>query len=99
MWSSHIDALYDLEAGCISVHHEGAQPFRARRLARACYDGIEIGDTAIRDPGLGAIQHVVAAFPPRRGGHGSDVGTRLWLRQRKGRYPITGCDLRQVAAP
>ena len=43
-------------------------------LAGAGHDGVEVGDAAVGDPGLGAGDHPVVAVPDRPGAQGGGVG-------------------------
>ena len=56
-----LDALGDLEARGAGFDDEGRDPARARRLAAADEDHVEVGDAAVGDPGLLAVQHGVIA--------------------------------------
>ena len=89
-----LDALGDLEARRAGLHQEGAQAVRAAArggvaFAGAGEDAVEVGDAAVADPGLLAVEHIGIAVVTRRAGDGGDVGTRLGLRQREGADPIT----------
>ena len=61
MRCDHVDALGDLKAGRVGIDDEGRDAARARRFAGAGEDDVEIGDAAVRDPGLLAVEHVVVA--------------------------------------
>ena len=76
-------ALADLKAGRIGRHHERADS--ALAFGGAGEHHVEIGDSGIRNPGLGPVQHVVALAPLRAHGHGGDIRTRFLLREREGR--------------
>ena len=56
MRRDHLDALGDREARRIGIDHEGRQPSRARRLAGAREHDVVVGDAAVRDPGLFAVE-------------------------------------------
>ena len=78
----------------VGLHQEGAQAVRAAArggvaFAGAGEDAVEVGDAAVADPGLLAVEHIGIAVVTRRAGDGGDVGTRLGLRQREGADPIT----------
>jgi hypothetical protein len=66
MRRDHIDALGDVEAGRIGIDDEGADAARARLLAGAREHDVEVGDAAVGNPGLFAVEHVVVAVPRRR---------------------------------
>ena len=56
MRRDHLDALGDGQARRAGVDHEGREAARARRLAGAREDDVMIGDAAVRDPGLCAVE-------------------------------------------
>ena len=99
MRSDHFDALGDVEAGRPGLDHEGGDAAGAGRFAGTGEDHIEIGNAAVGDEGLLAVDHVVAALGPRRGGHGGDVRAGLGLGQREGGDGGALGDARQIAAP
>ena len=66
MRRDHLQPFRDREAGCIGRHQERRNALGARRLAGACEHGIEIGDAAVRDPGLFAVQHIAVAVARAR---------------------------------
>jgi hypothetical protein len=54
-------------------HEEGGDPFSARLgIGRGEHD-VEVGDSRVRDVRLGAVQDVVASFPPRPRAERGDV--------------------------
>ena len=85
MRRDHVDALGDAQAGRVGLDQEGRQPARARRLAGAGEDDVMVGDAAIRDPGLLAVDADMAvAVRRRRRRHRGDIRAGLLLRQREG---------------
>ncbi len=72
-------------------------PLAPGRLAGTRENYVEIGDAAIRYPGLLAIEHVVAAVGSCGATHGGDVGTGRGLRESKCRDRLTARNARQVA--
>ena len=98
MRSDHFDALGDVEAGRSGLDHEGGDAAGAGRFAGTGEDHVEIGNAAVGDESLLAIEHVVAALGPRRGRHGGDVGAGLGLGQREGGDGGALGDARQIAA-
>ena len=72
-------------------------PLRAGRLAGAGEDDVEVGDAAVGDPGLLAVEDVAVAVA--RGGHVhvGDVGARARLRQREGGDRLAGPRLRAAS--
>jgi hypothetical protein len=78
------DALGDLEARRVGVDDEGADAARTRCFAGAGEDHVEVGDAAVGDPGLFAVEDIVVAVGARARSHGADVGAGLGLGQREG---------------
>jgi hypothetical protein len=66
-----LDALGDLQPRRAGLDHEGREAARTRCFAGAGEDDVEVGDAAVGDPGLLAVQHRSAP---------SRVGTRAWPR-------------------
>src|SRR5262245_17379896 len=104
MRRDHVDALLDFEARRIGIDYERRNtlgrgcPVRAPLSGSGpCEHTIEVGDAAVRDPGFGAVQHVVLAVAPRRALHGGDIRTRLWLGQSERGDRATCSDRWQVA--
>jgi hypothetical protein len=62
-----VDALGDLEARRAGVDDEGLMPARAGRFAAAREDHVEVGDAAVGDPGLLAVEHPWSPSRARRG--------------------------------
>ena len=56
-----VDAFRDREAGRVGVDDEGADAAPAGRLAGAREHDVEVGDAAVRDPRLLAVDHVGVA--------------------------------------
>ena len=85
------DALGDREARRVGIDDEGGQALGAGALARAREHDVEVGDAAVRDPGLAAVQDEALAVG--RGGRGDrrDVGAGRLLGQGE------GCDLAAFA--
>src|SRR5690606_14652431 len=54
-----IDTLGDFQARSVSIYHKGRNAASSRRFAGTDKQGVEIGDAAIRYPGLLAIDHVM----------------------------------------
>ena len=54
-----VEAFGDGEAGIVGRDDEGREAARARRLAGAGEHHVEVGDAAVRDPGLLAVEHVI----------------------------------------
>ncbi len=68
-------------------------------LAGAGEDDVAIGDPAVRDPGLDAVDDVAVPVAPRRGREGGDVGAGLGLGQRERGDRPPGRDLAEAARP
>ena len=88
MRRDHLDPLGDRETWIVRIDDEGGDAARARRLAGAGEQRVDVGDAAIGDPGLLAVDYIAVAVEPRRARHRRDVGARFLLRQRKGREPF-----------
>ncbi|KAG1273939.1 hypothetical protein G6F64_015241 [Rhizopus arrhizus] len=73
MRRDQFDALADLETRGVGIHDERADTARARRLAGTGEDDVEVGDAAVGNPGLGAVQHIVVAVQPGFAGQGGHV--------------------------
>ena len=58
MRRDHLDALGNRQAGIAALDDEGRKPARARRFAGARKHHVKIGDAAVRNPGLFAVEHV-----------------------------------------
>ena len=58
---------------------------------------VEIRDPAVRDPGLGAVEHVVIAGALGAAAHGGDIGAGLGLGQRESGNRLAAGDARQIA--
>ena len=83
MRRDHVDARVDVEARRRGFHDERADALRAGRVGLAREHGVEIGDAAVGDPGLGAVEHDPAVLLARAGGHRRDVRARVGLGQRE----------------
>ena len=66
MRRDHVDALGDRQARRVGRHDERRDAARAGRLARAREHAVEVGDAAVRDPRLAAVEHPVAAVAHAR---------------------------------
>ena len=83
MRRDQLDTLGDLEARRRGIDDERGQTLGRRRLPGAREHDIEVGDAAVRDPGLGAVQDEAGAIRLRRGGDRRDVGAGFALGQRE----------------
>ena len=97
-----VDALGDREAGRVGVDDEGADAARALRrrivlVAGAREDDVEVGDAAVRDPGLLAVEDVAVAVGARRARHRGDVGAGVGLGERERGDRLAARHARQVA--
>ena len=90
MRGDHPDALDNQKARRIRRHDKGGNPLRARRFAGAGKDHIEIGNAAVRYPGLFPIEDVIAAVTRCRHGDVCHIRTRFCLRQCERRDGGTG---------
>ena len=91
------DALGDLEARRVGIDDEGRDPARTRRFAGAHEDDVEVGDAAVGDPGLLAVDHHVVAFDAAGAGHRRHVGAGLGFGQRECRDRLAPGHAREVA--
>ena len=82
----------------VGVDHEGRKPAGARRLAGAREHHVMVGDAAVRDPGLFAVEPEMRAVGCRGRRHRRDVGAGLRLGQREGRDRLAVAHRRQIAA-
>ncbi|CPQ85168.1 Uncharacterised protein [Bordetella pertussis] len=90
------DALGDLQPRRAGIDHERADAARAGRLAGAREHAIEIGDAAVGDPGLLAIEHIAVAVGARLAGKRRHVRTRLGFGQRESGDRLAARHRRQV---
>src|SRR5262245_3695301 len=56
MWRYDLQPFGDLQAGIISFNDESGQPPRSRRFPGSRKDNIEIGNAAVGNPGLFAVE-------------------------------------------
>ena len=99
MRRDHLDALGDRQARRVRLDQEGREPAGAGRLAGAGEDDVEVGDAAVRDPGLHPVEPDVAgAVGDGGGGERGDVGAGLGLGEREGGDGLARGDGRQDAA-
>ena len=84
MRGDRVEPFGDRQAGRVRGHDEGRETLRARALAGAGEERVDIGDAAVRDPCLLAVEDESVAVVA--GGHGGigDVGARLRLGQGEG---------------
>ena len=84
MRRDHIDALGDGKARQFSGHQKRGEALGAGAFAGAREHHVEIGDAAVGDPGLLAVEHKAVAVA--LGGHRDigDVGAGFLLGQREG---------------
>ena len=93
-----IDAVLDDQSRRLRVDHIGGKPLRARRFAGAGEDHIMIGDPAIGDPGLHAVDpYVIRPVRRRRRAHGGDIGPGLRFGEREGRDGFAAGHRRQIS--
>ena len=74
----------DGKARPVGLDEKGAKPARRARIAGARENGVEVGDAAVRDKDLGAVEHVVVALAGRAGFDACDIGARPAFGQREG---------------
>ena len=80
------EGTHERQPGRVRGHHEGRDPLVALRWVGRGKHGIEIGETGVRDEGLGAREHVTRAVPPRARRDRRGVRAGLDLGQREGRH-------------
>ena len=93
----HRNVLAGVQAGRGGVDDEGGDAARAGCRVGLGKGDIEIGDVAIADPGLAAVDGPAAFHLGRAGGHGAGVGAGIGFAQGKGGYFFAAGDLRQVS--
>ena len=81
----------------IGIDDERADAARARRFAGAREHHVEVGDAAVRDPGLVAVEHVGVAVFARSERHRRDVRAGFRFGQRERRDGRAVRDARQIA--
>src|SRR5262249_60948250 len=64
-------------------HDEGRNASRACLGTGAREYAVEVGDAAVRDPGLAAVEAPAVAIVARSGGQRADVGTGVRLGERE----------------
>ncbi len=87
-----------IEARRVGLDQEGREAAGAGRLAGAGEDDVPVGDAAVGDVGLLAVEPDMVAVGRRRGGDRGDVGARLRLGEGEGGDRLAGRDVRQPAA-
>ncbi len=98
MRRDHVDPLADRQPRRIRIDDERRQSARARRLAGPGKHDVMVGDPAIGDPGLGAVDpNMIRSVRDGRGRHGRHVGARLLLRERESGDGFASGHRRQVA--
>ncbi len=70
----HLEPLGDGEAGRVGVDDEGRETAGASALTRAGEDDVEVGDAAVGDPRLLAVDDHLVALDPGGGLDGRNVG-------------------------
>ena len=75
MGRNYFNAFGDFQSRCPGIHDKGADTSCAGILAGAGEHGIEVGYAAVRDPGLLAVDDVIATVFYCGSGQRSDVGT------------------------
>jgi hypothetical protein len=74
MRRDHLDPFAVVEALRAPFDDEGRHALRARRLAGAREEDVEIGDAAVGDVGLGAVDDIAVAVGIGSRFHRGDVG-------------------------
>ncbi len=90
-----VEAFGDGETRIAGFDDEGRDAARAVRFAGAGEHHVEVGDAAVRNPGLLAVEHVILAVAPRGHGDVGDVGAGGRLGQREGGDRRAGAGARQ----
>ena len=85
MRRDHLDVFGDRKAGQILRQQKCREALGAGAFAGAREHDVEIGDAAVRNPGLLAVEHVAVAVALGRHRDIGDVGAGLLLGQREGR--------------
>ena len=84
MWRDHIETFGDLQAGRVGGNDERGQASGAWLLTGSREDDIKIGDAAIGNPGLLAVQNVTVTVARSRHFNSGDVGTGTRLGEGEG---------------
>ena len=84
--------------GVSAGSEEGGEAAGAGGFAGAGEDGVEVGDAAVGDPGLLAVEDVAVAVAGGGGRGGGDVGAGLRLGEGEGGDRAAGAGLGQPAA-
>ena len=93
-----VDAVLDDQSRRLRVDHIGGKSLRTGRFAGAGEDHIMIGDPAIGDPCLHAVDpNVIRPVRRRRGAHGGDIGPGFRFREREGRDSFAPSHRRQIS--
>ena len=94
----HSDVLRRIKPRRVGVHDKGGNAARAGLRVGFGEHAVVVGDAAVADPGLAALQGDAAFGKARRGGHGARVRAGLCLAQGKGGNHLALRHGRQVAA-
>ena len=98
MGGDDFDPVLDGQSRGVRIDDVGRQAACTGCFAGPREDHIVVGDAAIGDPGLHAVDpHMVVTVRPRRRPHRRHIGTRFRLREREGRDGLSAHDRREVA--
>ena len=98
MRRDHLDPLGDRQPRRVRGHEKAAQPLGAGRFAGAREDAVEIGDPAVGDPRLLAVEDPAVAVAPGGHVHVGHVRARARLGQREGGQRLAGAGALQPGA-
>src|SRR5690349_11089179 len=93
----HLNALGDLQTRSVRVYDEGRNSPGAGIFAGAREQKIEIGNAAVRYPGLFSVDHVKVAIFSGCATERGNIGSGIWLRDGKRCGGKTSSDAWKVA--
>ena len=96
VWRDDVDSLRRRETRRIRVDDDRGDCLGAGLVAGARENDIEVGDAAIGDPGLGAVDDPLVAFAPRARRQRRDIGPCIGLGERERGDGRARGDARQV---
>jgi hypothetical protein len=95
----HLEPFGDAKPGVSGCTTKALMPRVPGASPGAREHAIHVGDAAVADPGLLAVQHVVVAVDARPQAIAADVGAGLGFGERKGGDPFATRHARQHLAP
>src|SRR5690554_925086 len=90
-----LQTLTNFEAGRVRRYQKTGESLGSRALTGARKHGIEIGDTAVGDPGFFAVEAITVAIALGGGIELGHIGARTWLGQGEGSQCLAAAGLLQ----